>query len=75
MRPSVSPSCSKRFLEAIQLAVQLRMPTLQSFQHQHAAHCESGVMSNLLRQHGLPLSEAMVFGLSSALVFAYLPFV
>ena len=32
-------------------------------------------MSNLLRQHGLPLSEAMVFGLSSALVFAYLPFV
>ena len=32
-------------------------------------------MSNLLRQHGLPLSEAMVFGLSSALVFAYFPFV
>lgn len=32
-------------------------------------------MSNLLRQQGLPLSEAMVFGLSSALVFAYLPFI
>lgn len=32
-------------------------------------------MTNLLRQHGLALSEAMVFGLSSALAFAYLPFI
>lgn len=52
------------------------MPTmLQPFEHRHAAHCESGVMANLLRQHGLPLSEAMVFGLASALTFAYLPFI
>ena len=47
----------------------------ETFVHTHAAHCESGVMASLLRHHGLPLSEAMVFGLSGALAFAYLPFV
>lgn len=46
-----------------------------AFQHQHAAHCESGVVSSLLRHHGLPISEAMAFGLSSTLSFAWLPFV
>jgi hypothetical protein len=46
-----------------------------SFVHAHASHCESGVMSSLLRHHGLPISEAMAFGLASALSFAYLPFV
>lgn len=46
-----------------------------AFKHQHAAHCESGVISSMLTHHGLVLSEAMVFGLSSALTFAYLPFV
>jgi len=45
------------------------------FTHRHYAHCESGVMSSMLTHHGLPLSEPMIFGLSSALVFAYLPFV
>ena len=45
------------------------------FKHQHAAHCESGVMSSMCSNNGLPLSEAMVFGLSNALAFAYLPFV
>lgn len=45
------------------------------FEHRHAAHCESGVLSNLLSHHGLPVSEPMVFGLSSALSFAYLPFI
>jgi len=46
-----------------------------SFQHQHAAHCESGVISNLLRHHGVPMSESLAFGLSAGLAFAYLPFV
>ncbi|MBX3618907.1 MAG: BtrH N-terminal domain-containing protein [Rhizobacter sp.] len=46
-----------------------------SFQHQHAAHCESGVISNLLRHHGVPVSESLAFGLSAGLAFAYLPFV
>jgi hypothetical protein len=45
------------------------------FQHRHASHCESGVMSSLLRHHGLALSEPMAFGLASALAFAYLPFI
>ena len=45
------------------------------FQHHHASHCESGVMSSLLSHHGLPISEAMAFGLSSALSFAYLPII
>lgn len=45
------------------------------FQHQHAAHCESGVISSLLRHQGLAISEAMAFGLSAALSFAYLPFI
>jgi len=47
----------------------------KTFVHKHAGHCESGVMSTMLTHHGLPLSEPMVFGLSSALNFAYLPFV
>lgn len=45
------------------------------FQHNQASHCESGVMSAMLRHHGLPLSEPMTFGLSSALSFAYLPII
>ncbi len=45
------------------------------FQHQHAAHCESGVISSLLRHEGIAISEAMAFGLSSALSYAYLPFI
>jgi hypothetical protein len=44
-----------------------------AFTHRRASHCESGVMSSLLHHHGLPMSEPMAFGLSSALAFAYLP--
>lgn len=47
----------------------------EAFVHAHASHCESGVMSSLLRHHGLPVSEPMAFGLASALAFAYLPFI
>lgn len=46
-----------------------------AFTHRHAAHCESGVMSSLLRHHGAQVSEAAAFGLSGALSFAYLPFI
>ncbi len=46
-----------------------------AFLHQHAAHCESGVVSSLLRHEGIAISEAMAFGLSAALSFAYLPFI
>jgi len=47
---------------------------MSNFEHSHSAHCESGVMSSMLRHHGLNLSEPMIFGLSSAMTFAYLPF-
>jgi hypothetical protein len=47
----------------------------EKFQHRHAAHCESGVTASILTHHGAAVSEAMAFGLSSALSFAYLPFV
>jgi hypothetical protein len=45
------------------------------FKHSQASHCESGVMSAMLRHHGLPISEPMAFGLSSAMSFAYLPII
>ena len=48
---------------------------VNKFEHTHSAHCESGVISSMLRHYGLNLSEPMVFGLSNALTFAYLPFV
>lgn len=48
---------------------------MADFQHQHASHCESGVMSAIVRHYGLPFSEPMAFGLASALSFAWLPFV
>ena len=49
------------------------MTAERTFIHHHAAHCESGVMSSMLRHHGLALSEPMVFGLAGALMFAYIP--
>lgn len=48
---------------------------MSEFQHAQASHCESGVMSTMLRHHGLAISEPMAFGLSSAISFAYLPIV
>ena len=48
---------------------------IADFSHQHAAHCESGVMSTMLKHHGMDVSEPMAFGLSSSLAFAYLPFI
>lgn len=50
-------------------------PVTQNFCHRHAAHCESGAAANLLTHHGQPLSEPMVFGLSAAITFAFLPFI
>lgn len=44
------------------------------FTHKQSAHCENGVVANLLSHQGLHLSEQMVFGIGSGLFFAYLPF-
>jgi hypothetical protein len=46
-----------------------------AFQHLQSAHCESGVIASLLRHEGMPMTEAMAFGLSASLSFAYLPMV
>jgi len=47
---------------------------MNNYKHNHFAHCESGVMSSMLKHYGLDLSEPMIFGLSNAMTFAYLPF-
>lgn len=44
------------------------------FNHHQSAHCENGVISNLLKHHGYPISEPMAFGIGSGLFFVYLPF-
>ena len=46
-----------------------------NYQHKMAAHCESGVTSNLITNKSLPISEPMVFGIGAGLFFAYVPFV
>ena len=43
--------------------------------HQQSSHCETGVVANMLNSQGFPMSEAMAFGIASALTFAYLPMV
>jgi hypothetical protein len=45
------------------------------FKHKQSAHCESGVISNLLTHNGFIISEPMVFGLGSGVFFVYLPFI
>jgi len=45
------------------------------FKHRQTAHCESGVVANLLTHNGLPLSEPMAFGLGQGLFFGYFPFI
>lgn len=45
------------------------------FTHQQSAHCENGVASNLMRHYGFEVSEPMVFGIGSGLLFSYLPFI
>jgi hypothetical protein len=45
------------------------------YEHRNYAHCETGTVVSLLRHYGLEISEPMVFGLASGLMFAFLPFV
>jgi hypothetical protein len=45
------------------------------FEHKPAAHCENGVINNLLRFYGFDISEPMIFGLSYGLFFSHMPFV
>ena len=46
------------------------------FEHRQAAHCESGVTSNLLRQtSGGKITEPLAFGIGAGLFFAYIPLI
>lgn len=45
-----------------------------NFEHRQFAHCENGVVSNLLNFYGEHLSEPMVFGIGSGLFFSHMPF-
>ncbi|HET8737728.1 MAG TPA: BtrH N-terminal domain-containing protein [Pricia sp.] len=45
------------------------------FTHKQSAHCENGVVTNLMRHNGFEVSEPMVFGIGSGLLFSYLPFI
>mgnify|MGYP001178194644 CR=1 FL=1 len=49
--------------------------TLQPSEHKQYAHCESGVVTALLKGRGLDLSEPMVFGITGGLTFACLPLI
>ena len=44
------------------------------FQHQQSAHCENGLISNLMNHQGVKVSEPLVFGIGAGLFFVYLPF-
>ena len=46
------------------------------FEHRQAAHCESGVTSNLLRiSSNSKITEPLAFGIGAGLFFAYIPFI
>ncbi len=47
---------------------------IMGFDHVQSAHCENGVTANLLKFHGLNISEAMVFGIGSGIFFCHIPF-
>ncbi len=44
------------------------------FSHHQSAHCENGVISNLMKHNGFNISEPMAFGIGSGLLFCYIPF-
>lgn len=45
-----------------------------NFTHHQSAHCENGVVSNLMKHNGFDVSEPLVFGIGSGLLFCYIPF-
>ena len=51
------------------------MDKIIEFKHEMSAHCENGVISNLLKFHNISLSEPMIFGIGSGLFFTYMPII
>ena len=48
---------------------------IKDFNHVQTAHCENGVVTSLLRHHGLDfMSEPLAFGLGVGLFYIHLPF-
>ena len=46
------------------------------FEHRQAAHCESGVTSNLLwNASGGKITEPLAFGIGAGLFYVYVPFI
>lgn len=45
------------------------------FTHKTYAHCENGVVGNMLRFYGFDLPEPLIFGLAYGLFFSHIPFV
>lgn len=45
--------------------------TTLPYQHQMAAHCESGTLTTMLNNHGMAITEPMLFGISSGIFFGY----
>jgi len=50
------------------------MDKIIKFDHKQSAHCENGVVSNLMKFYGIEISEPMVFGIGSGLFFSHMPF-
>jgi hypothetical protein len=49
---------------------------MSDFEHRQAAHCESGVTSNLLRNSsGGKITEPLAFGIGAGLFYTYIPFI
>lgn len=44
-----------------------------NFTHHQSAHCENGVISNLMKHNGFQVSEPMAFGIGSGLLFCHIP--
>ena len=44
------------------------------FKHKQTAHCENGVVSNMLRYYRIDLSEPLIFGIGSGMFFSHMPF-
>lgn len=51
----------------------MKPETIIDFTHHQSAHCENGVVSNLMKHNGFSVSEPMVFGIGSGLLFCYIP--
>jgi len=43
----------------------------RTYVHYEAAHCESGAVCNMLKNSGLEISEPLIFGIASALIFFF----